>query len=97
MIQAKATFEVHKFLGIVLGKELNLTPVDGDRNIIGPIGERMRATVTSYETRHALARETLLQSLQPADLLRLPYNSTGTYACPQNFKDQTRKYSSTCA
>ena len=67
----KATFQVHKCLDIMLGKESNPTPVDDDGTPLGPIGERTQASITSWETRHALAREALIKALQPADLLKV--------------------------
>jgi len=71
VVQTEATFQVHKCLDIVLGKELNPTPVDDDGTPLGPIGERIQASITSWETRHALAREALIKALQPADLLKV--------------------------
>jgi transposase InsO family protein len=70
-IQAESTLEVHKCLDIVLGNEPNPTPMDDDGKPIGPIGRRLGATIASWETRHALAREALLKCLEPADLLKV--------------------------
>ena len=73
----EATFEVHKCLDIVLGNESNLTSVDDDDRSIGSVGERFQAAISSWETRHALAREALLRSLEPADLLKvIPYRDS---------------------
>ena len=71
VIQTEATFEVHKCLDLVLGNEPNPTPVDDDGTPIGPIGERLRAKINSWKTRHALAREALLRSLEPADIFKV--------------------------
>ena len=70
-IQAESTLQVHKCLDIVLGNEPNPTPMDDDGRPIGPIGRRIGATIASWETRHALAREALLKCLEPADLLKI--------------------------
>ena len=71
VIQTEATFEVHKCLDIVLGVETNPTPVDDDGRPIGPIGKLLQSTIASWQTRHALAREALLKSLEPADMLKV--------------------------
>ena len=71
VIQAEATFEVYQCLGIVLGTEPNPTPVDDDGTTIGPIGNRMQATITSWQKRHALAREALLKALEPGDMMKI--------------------------
>jgi hypothetical protein len=42
-----------------------------DDQSIGPIGEFLQSTITSWQTRHALAREALLKSLEPADMLEV--------------------------
>lgn len=70
-IQTEATFEVHKCLDIVLGNEPDPTPVDDDGTPIGPIGEQFQAAITFWKIRHALAREALLHSLEPADMLKI--------------------------
>ena len=70
-IQMEATFEVHKCLDIVLGNEPNPTLVDDNGTPIGPIGQYFQAAISSWETHHALAREALLYSLEPADLLKV--------------------------
>ena len=67
----EATFEVHKCLDIVLGNESNLTSVDDDGRSIGPVGERFQAAISSWETRHALAREALLRSLNQPTFSKL--------------------------
>jgi hypothetical protein len=71
VVQTEATFQVHKCLDIVLGKEPNPTPTDDNGTPLGPIGEQFHAAITSWETRHALAREALIKALQPADLLKV--------------------------
>src|SRR5438045_2431006 len=71
VVQTKATFQVHKCLDIVLSKELNPTPTDDDGTTLRPIGEQLRTAITSWETRHSLAREALIKALQPADLLKV--------------------------
>ncbi len=71
VIQTEATFEVHKCLDIVLGNEPNPTPVDDEGTPIGPIGVQLQAAITSWTTRHALTREALLRSLEPADILKV--------------------------
>ena len=71
VVQTEATFGVHKCLDIVLGNEPNPTPIDDDGTPLGPIGQRLQATITSWETRYALATEALLKALQPADLLKV--------------------------
>jgi hypothetical protein len=78
VIQAEATFEVHKCLDIALGKEPNPTPVDDTGTpIIGPINAQQQASIASWTTRHAIAREALLRSLDPADLLKvIPYRNS---------------------
>ena len=71
VVQTEATFQVHKCLDIVLGKEPNPTPTDDDGTSLGPIGEQLRTVIASWEIRHALAREALIKALQPADLLKV--------------------------
>ena len=72
VIQTEATFEVHKCLDIVLDKEPNPIPMNDDGTpIIGPIDMQLQAVIASWKTRHALAREALLRSLEPADLLKV--------------------------
>ena len=49
VIQTEATFEVHKCLDIVLGKEPNPTPVDDNGTpIIGPISAQLQASIVSW-------------------------------------------------
>ena len=62
---------MHKCLEIVLGNEPNPTSLDDDERFVGPIDERLKAYITFWETRHALAREALLKCLEPADLLKI--------------------------
>ena len=57
VVQTEATFQVHKCLDIVLGKELNPTPTDDDGTPLEPIGEQFHTAITSWKTCHALARE----------------------------------------
>ncbi len=71
VIQTEATLEVHKCLDIVLRTESNPSPVNDDGTAIGPIGERLQARIISWTTRHALAREALLKSLEPIELLKI--------------------------
>ena len=47
VVQMEATFQVHKCLDIVLGKESNPTPTDDNGNPIGPISEQFHAAITS--------------------------------------------------
>ena len=47
VMQARATFDIHKCLGIVLGDESNPTPTDDDGNVIGPIGRRFKKAIKS--------------------------------------------------
>ncbi len=76
-IQTEATFEVHKCLDIVLDNEPNPTPVDDNGTPIGPIGHYFQTAISYWETRHALAREALLRSLEPTDLLKvIPYHGS---------------------
>ena len=77
VVQSEATFDVHKCLGIVLGTEPNPTPLDVDGTPLVTISEQMQAIITSWHTRHALAREALLKSLDPAELIKvLPFRTT---------------------
>jgi len=69
-VQAEATFEVYKCLNIVLGKEAKPTPVN-EAKPLESLGTEVRAQVLSWETRHALAREALLRSLGPTDLIKV--------------------------
>ena len=71
IIQTEATFERHKCLDIMLDNEPNPTPVNDNGTPIGSIDERLRAAIISWETRHALAREALLRSLEPADIFKV--------------------------
>jgi hypothetical protein len=64
VVQSEATFEVYKCLKLVLGKEPKPTPSPDD-------SDDESASVTSWDTRHALAREALLRSLEPSDLIRV--------------------------
>ena len=45
VLQAEATFEVHKCLNIVLSKEANQTPVNEDRQPLENLGAEARAQV----------------------------------------------------
>ena len=63
--------EVYKCLDIVLGNEPNPTTMDDNDTLIGPIGEYFQAMIIPWKTRHALAREDLLRSLEPADILKV--------------------------
>ena len=47
VVQTETTFQVHKCLNIVLGKEPNPIPVDDDGTPLGPIGEQLYAAITS--------------------------------------------------
>src|SRR5579859_5704534 len=77
VVQTEATFDIHKCMGIVLGTELNPTPMDDDGTSLGPVGEIMQATITFWQTRHALVKEALLKCLEPADLTKvLPFRNT---------------------
>ena len=64
VVQSEATFEVYKCLKLVLGKEPKPTPSPDD-------SDDESASVTSWDTRHALAREALLRSLEPSDLIKV--------------------------
>jgi hypothetical protein len=57
VVQTEATFEVHKYPGIVLGNKTNLISMDDDGRPLSPIVENMQATITNWKTRHTLARE----------------------------------------
>jgi hypothetical protein len=71
------SIDVYKCLGIVLGTEPNLTPLDDDGTPIAKTSEQTQATITSWQTRHALAREALLKCLEPAELIKvLPFRRT---------------------
>ena len=80
VIQMEATFEVHKCLDIVLGNKPNPTPVDDESTPIGPISMQLQATITSWTTRHALTREALLRSLEPADIFKVIPHRDGASA-----------------
>src|ERR1700685_2374454 len=67
VVQSEATFEVYKCLNLVLGKEPKPTPDDSDDESASVIS----ASVISWDTRHALAREALLRSLEPSDLIKV--------------------------
>ena len=67
---------MHKCLDIVLDNEPNPTPVDDNGTPIGPIGHYFQAAISYWETHHALAREALLHSLEPADLLKSNSNES---------------------
>ena len=47
VMQARATFDVHKYLGIMLGDELNPTSTDNNGNVIRPIGKRFKKAIKS--------------------------------------------------
>jgi hypothetical protein len=64
VVQSEATFEVYKCLKLVLGKEPKPTPSPDD-------SDDESASVTSWDTRHALAREALLRSLEPSNLIKV--------------------------
>ena len=72
VVQTEATFEVHKCLGIMLGTEPNLTPLnaDGTPNV-GQIPQNLRSRSNKWEARHSLAREALLKSLESAELMKV--------------------------
>jgi hypothetical protein len=63
VVQSEATFEVYKCLKLVLGKEPKPTPDDSD--------DESASVISSWDTRHALAREALLRSLEPSDLIKV--------------------------
>ena len=70
----KMTFEVHKYLNIMLSNEPNPTSMDDDDISIESIDQYLQTIINSWQTRHALAREALLRSLESADLLKvIPY------------------------
>lgn len=60
-----ATLQVHSCLAIGLGREPNPTPADGN------ISTALRKTITSWETRHAQAREALLNALEDTELVKV--------------------------
>jgi hypothetical protein len=64
VVQSEAIFEVYKCLKLVLGKEPKPTPSPDD-------SDDESASVTSWDTLHALAREALLRSLEPSDLIKV--------------------------
>jgi len=62
VVKSEATFEVYKCLKLVLGKEPKPTPDDSDEE---------SASVISWDTCDALAREALLRSLESSDLIEI--------------------------
>jgi hypothetical protein len=59
------------------GTEPNPTPLDDDGTPIVTTSEQMQATITSCQTHHALAREALLKSLEPTELIKvLPFRGS---------------------
>jgi gag-polypeptide of LTR copia-type len=59
-----STLQVHNCLDIVLGREPNPTPADGN------ISSTIRKAIASWESRHARAREALLNALEDAELIK---------------------------
>ena len=75
-MQTRATFALHKCLGIVLGSEPNPTPTDDDGKVIGPIGKRLRKTINSWETRHVLRERHFSSLFNQQTLPRFHYVKT---------------------
>ena len=67
---ASATLQVHQCLDIVLGREPNPTPNDGN------ISTTLRKTINNWESRHAQAREALLNALEDSELVKVYHSNT---------------------
>src|SRR5579871_3775254 len=67
---ACATFGVRGVLDIVEGKELNPTPINPD-GTVAAINVQLRARILKWQRNHELAREALLKSLEPAEVIKL--------------------------
>lgn len=82
VVQTEATFEVFKCLNIVLGKEPKPTSDDSDEE---------SASVISWDSRHELAREALLKSLEPSDLIKVITVKDSASAIWKRLKDEYGK------
>src|SRR5271168_1667119 len=82
VVKSEATFEVYKCLKLVLGKEPKPTPDDSDED---------SASVISWDTRQALAREALLRSLEPSDLIKVITVKDSAPAIWKRLKDKYGK------
>ena len=66
------------------GKEPRLTPSPDD-------SDEESASVTSWDTRHALAREALVRSLEPSDLIKVISVKDSAPAIRKRLKDKYSK------
>jgi len=64
---SSATLQVHNCWNIVLGQEPK--PASSDENAV--ITPTLRKSISSWETRHSLAREALLNALEDAELVKV--------------------------
>ena len=71
VIQAEATLGVHECLDIVHGTEPNPTPVADANGLVPVINAALRNRINDWNRRYALAREALLKSLEPAELIKI--------------------------
>ena len=62
---------MHKYLNIILGDESNPTSINDNDISIKSIDQYFQASISSWQTHQALAREAFLYSLEPTDLLKV--------------------------
>jgi gag-polypeptide of LTR copia-type len=90
IIQAEATFKVHKCLGIVEGTDLKPVVPDDDGNNEARRARRRRM-LNSWQKHHDLALEALLKALEPNDLRKVSSIKGDAVAIWARLKDEYAK------
>jgi hypothetical protein len=90
IIQAEATFKVHKCLGIVEGTDLKPVVPDDDGNNEARHARRRRM-LNNWQKRHDLALEALLKALEPNDLRKVSSIKGDAVAIWARLKDEYAK------
>src|SRR5881394_301194 len=70
VMTTRATLGVHGLLDIVEGREVDPTPTNPD-GTVGVINAQLRSRIQKWKRNHELAREALLRSLEPAELVKV--------------------------